>query len=176
MQCLLHVPYLCYACDYRTYTKFYMDQHEKVEHKTEDFTCDTCGYKTKHQHAIKRHLKYVHDDSRNFQCEVCAKSVKTHKQLKQHLITKHGYTFEEKEMKSLMKVITKRPKLQKIEAKCLKCDLNSFKDIFDFNEHVRLCYGKGNLSKGIDNKNPTIYNIIRLVAWMMGQTNRQPSV
>ena len=74
------LPYLCYACDYRTYTKFYMDQHEKVEHKTEDFTCDTCGYKTKHQHAIKRHLKYVHDDSRNFQCEVCAKSVKTHKQ------------------------------------------------------------------------------------------------
>ena len=73
------LPYLCYACDYRTYTKFYMDQHEKVEHKTEDFTCDTCGYKTKHQHAIKRHLKYVHDDSRNFQCEVCAKSVKTHK-------------------------------------------------------------------------------------------------
>ena len=57
-----------------------MDQHEKVEHKTEDFTCETCGYKTKHQHAIKRHLKYVHDDSRNFQCEVCAKSVKTHKQ------------------------------------------------------------------------------------------------
>ena len=73
------LPYLCYACDYRTYTKFYMDQHEKVEHKTEDFTCETCGYKTKHQHAIKRHLKYVHDDSRNFQCEVCAKSVKTHK-------------------------------------------------------------------------------------------------
>ena len=122
-----------------------MDQHEKVEHKTEDFTCEICGYKTKHQHAIKRHLKYVHDDSRNFQCEVCAKSVKTHKQLKQHLITKHGYTFEEKEMKSLMKIISKRPKLQKIEPKCLKCDLNSFKDIFDFNEHVRLCYGKGNL-------------------------------
>ena len=73
------LPFLCYACDYRTYTKFYMDQHEKVEHKTEDFTCETCGYKTKHQHAIKRHLKYVHDDSRNFQCEVCAKSVKTHK-------------------------------------------------------------------------------------------------
>ena len=45
-------------------------------------------------------------------------------------------------MKSLMKIITKRPKLQKIEAKCLKCDLNSFKDVFDFNEHVRLCYGK----------------------------------
>jgi len=142
------LPYLCYACDYRTYTKFYMDQHEKVEHKTEDFTCETCGYKTKHQHAIKRHLKYVHDDSRNYQCEVCAKSVKTHKQLKQHLITKHGYTFEEKEMKSLMKIITKRPKLQKIEAKCLKCDLNSFKDIFDFNEHVRLCYGK-ELNQGI---------------------------
>ena len=30
--------------------------------------------------------------------------------------------------------------------------------------------------KSIDCRNPSIYNILRCVAWMMGQTNRQPRV
>ena len=41
---------------------------------------------------------------------------------------------------------------------------------------ILLSHKEGSLLKGIDNKNPSIYNIICWVAWTMGQTNRQPRV
>ena len=38
--------------------------------------------------------------------------------------------------------ISKKPKILPVEAKCLNCDLESFKSIFEFNEHIKKCFEK----------------------------------
>ena len=38
--------------------------------------------------------------------------------------------------------ISKKPKFLPVEAKCLNCDLESFKSIFEFNEHIKKCFEK----------------------------------
>ena len=38
--------------------------------------------------------------------------------------------------------ISKKPKILPVEAKCPNCDLESFKSIFEFNEHIKKCFEK----------------------------------
>lgn len=49
--------------------------------------------------------------------------------------------FNEKETKAILKDINRKPQIKPVDPKCLKCSNSQFKDIYNFNEHTKLCYG-----------------------------------
>ena len=92
--------------------------------------------------AMQRHVNMVHLNLKLFQCEACPKALKCARSLRRHLVTKHGYVLDEKEMNQIEKDVERQQIVKPVETKCLKCDSNQFKDEFEFDNHVVICYGK----------------------------------
>ena len=111
--------------------------------------------------VMQRHVNMVHLNLKLFQCEACPKALKCARSLRRHLVTKHGYVLDEKEMNQIEKDIERQQIIKPVETKCLKCDSNQFKDEFEFDNHVVICYGK-TLNTSVEFKGPFIYHVITI--------------
>ncbi|XP_062536101.1 zinc finger protein 37-like [Armigeres subalbatus] len=58
-------------------------------HRKEDFTCDSCDYRTKKASLLKRHNITRHQKERPFACDQCDKTFKHKRLLTVHKSTKH---------------------------------------------------------------------------------------
>ncbi len=135
------MPFLCHQCDYRTVTNTYLKTHMRIMHGEQLFECEICDFSTRHKDVIAYHMNKHRTGGKDHICQFCSKGLSTVRSLRCHMYKKHGKVENEKDIPTILKDVERKPKVKTLEPKCLKCSLNVFASIQDFNEHVLLCYG-----------------------------------
>ncbi|XP_019633991.1 PREDICTED: gastrula zinc finger protein XlCGF8.2DB-like [Branchiostoma belcheri] len=75
----------CSLCEYSTWHKGNMKQHDQMHSQDSVLSCEKCSYTTTRQFAYKMHLKYHHSSERPFKCQTCRKAFAAKSVLRNHL-------------------------------------------------------------------------------------------
>jgi hypothetical protein len=78
-------------CGFASEHKCSLKRHIKQVHdKTKDFKCDSCEYQASRNEDLKKHIKMVHDKIKDFKCNNCRYETSTSGSLNRHKTTCTG--------------------------------------------------------------------------------------
>ena len=78
----------------KSYLKYHIEYHHNKKEKI--CVCDFCGFKTTHQHWLRRHILHQHTKGKTRICEYCKKAFRDKNSLEVHLDGHHPGTTEQK--------------------------------------------------------------------------------